>query len=366
MNARDGRDAIAAALSRAIAAGRAPSAAWWVGGPDGVCSSGALGDAVVEPSRVATSAATPYDLASLTKPLCTALLLVLLEGEGRFDLDEPAEQRLPELRGSLAGRASLRELATHRSRLPAWRPLHVAVSDRAGYLQRVAAERAAAPAGATLYSDLGYIVLGVALERIAGIPLPRLFAERIAKPLGLLRLGFAADAQTFADAAATERGNAFERELARGLGSADRFRATVPRGEVHDGNAHGLGGAAGHAGLFGCVDEVAALACEILRPRRIGLEPRSRALLLEVVAPSERTLGFVPASAAAAARGLLPAHAPGHTGFTGTSLWLDPSVSRAYVLLTNRVHPVVPAAGFDPLRRLFHRLARREVGEGTG
>jgi CubicO group peptidase (beta-lactamase class C family) len=208
------------------------------------------------------------------------------------------------------------------------------------------------------YSDLGYILLGATLERAGGRSLPRLFAETVARPLGLTHTRYAGSSPPLDGAAATERGNAYERGLAGERGRNFAWRTHVLRGEVHDANAARLGGAAGHAGLFGTAEEVARLAREILEPRSLRLGEPARRRLLDPSAGG-RTVGFVTAATSSAARGILPPVAPGHTGFTGTSLWLDPDRGRLFVLLTNRVHPEVGPRDFQLVRRAFHRTALR-------
>jgi CubicO group peptidase (beta-lactamase class C family) len=211
----------------------------------------------------------------------------------------------------------------------------------------------------TLYSDLGYIVLGFAVEQASGVSLDRLFAERIAIPLGLARCGFPGRSGLFGDAVATERGNAYEKELAGPGARSFPFRSHVLRGEVHDGNAWSLGGVAGHAGLFGSVADVAAIALAILDPRRLGLAEGALDAMLRPVAegPGSRTIGLLRARDAESVRDILPDDAVGHFGFTGTSLWIDAARPRVYVLLTNRVHPRVPERTFTSTRRPFHALA---------
>ncbi len=353
-------DPIRRFLAARVAEGRMAGAAWWVGlvTRDGPLSSGAVGWAVTVPRREAIGAATPFDLASLTKPLATATLLVLLEQEGRLDLGSPVGEQLSEIAATPLGGASLVDLARHAAGLPAWQPLYLAASGREEYARRIAAlPRAVAP-GATLYSDLGYILLGFVLERVGGAELPRLFESRIAAPLALGRTGFAVAGRGYSDAAATEAGNAYERGLAGPAGAGHRWREHVLRGEVHDANAHALGGAAGHAGLFGAAPDVARLAQEILGGSRLGLDAAARRRLLGV-GPGGRTVGWLAAAWSAAARAILPARAPGHTGFTGTSVWLDPERGAVFVLLSNRVHPTVPEREFTWVRRGFHRLATR-------
>ena len=335
-----------------------PGVVWWVGSSDAAIASGDFGQAAIEPEPFPLTFDTPFDLASLTKPLATALLALIFERERRLSLDATLGAIFSELKASPFGGATLREAAAHRAGFPSWSPLYLAGTTPEAYVTRIAACERGAP-GETLYSDLGYILLGFAVERAAGAPLDRLFAERIAHPLGLTRCGFAGRSGAFGDAAATERGNVHERALAGLTTGADRLRVEVIRGQVHDGNAWGLGGVAGHAGLFGTVKDVAAIALAILDPRRLGLSAGALDPMLRPVAGGDgiRTVGFLRAEDADSVRGILPDAAVGHMGFTGTSLWIDEARPRVYVLLTNRVHPTVPDVPFTATRRAFHAIA---------
>lgn len=349
-------------LAARIAEGRMPAATWWVGEHGRPVSLGAVGSAVVGRPAEPVEENTPFDLASLTKALATATLLVLTEQDGQLDLEAPLDSVLVEAEGSPLGARSLLSLATHTAGLAPWAPLFLRASDGEAYVAEILKQPPAGPAGRTLYSDLGYILLGVALERVTGRGIDALFDERIARPVGCARTGFATGGREFPDAAATERGNVYERALAGKAGEGHPWRDAIPRGEVHDANAHGLGGAAGHAGLFGTAADVARLAGEILRPSVLPFDARARARLLRVAPPGDgRTVGMVTAACSAAGRGILPDDSPGHTGFTGTSLWLDVAAERCYVLLTNRVHPRVPERDFQWVRRGFHRLAVRRL-----
>ena len=356
---RGARDRVGRFVTDQVARERTPGASWWVGREGRVVAQGAAGCTSLEVGSPAIGETTPFDLASLTKPLVTATLLVLLEQEGTLDLEAPLATVLGELRGSSLGARSLLSLANHTAGLPAWAPLCVRGGGLPGFLDRIAGLPAEGPPGRTLYSDLGYIVLGAVVERATGEGLAPLFAERIARPLGLARTGFAVAGRLYRDAAATEVGNTYERALAGEAGRTFPWRERIPPGEVHDANAHALGGVAGHAGLFGTAAEVGRLASALLAGGALPLDDRARARILCVAPPSDgRTVGLVVASRSGAARGILPDRAPGHTGFTGTSLWLDPDTRSCFVLLTNRVHPRVSPVDFQPLRRAFHRLAR--------
>ncbi len=341
-----------------------PGASWWVGQGGRAISHGAVGLTALEPGAAPVGEATPFDLASLTKPLVTAVLLVMLEREGRLDLAAPLGSLMPEMADSAYSSCSLLSVASHSAGFPAWWPLYLQSSAMAGYLEQIAGRPPAV--AETLYSDLGYIVLGAVIERVTGRGLDRLFRERVAEPLGLARTGFPSPARDFSDAAATERGNSYERAMAGEKGSRFAWRDEIPRGEVHDANAHGLGGVAAHAGLFGTASEVARIMRELLRPGELALDRDARRRLLQIVPSSRgRTVGMVVAAHASSARGILADVCLGHTGFTGTSLWLDPALDRHYVLLTNRVHPRVSRREFRWLRRGFHRLALRRCSSAA-
>ncbi|HEX4825038.1 MAG TPA: serine hydrolase domain-containing protein [Candidatus Polarisedimenticolaceae bacterium] len=340
-------------LEGEIRAGAMPAAAWWVGDGTRTIDEGAAGHAVLTPHEEKAGSDTAFDLASLTKPIATALV-ALLEG---LELEATLGACFPELaRGPFADR-TLRETGTHRARLPAWLPLYAWGSTREAYVAAIASAKAG-PAGETVYSDLGYLLLGFALASSSGRPLDRLFDERIAKPLALERTGFPGTGSRFARAAATERGNAYERRLAGDLAAGCEFRSALIRGHVHDGNAWALGGVAGHAGLFGTAKEVGSITRALLDPRPLGVGAELLTPLWAAdTAPGARTFGFHRAADTESVRGVLPDDAVGHFGFTGTSLWIDRSRPRIYVLLTNRVHPDVPGVDFTRTRRGFHERA---------
>jgi len=354
-------------LAARVADGRMPAAAWWVENRDGFVDHGAIGNATLAPRPVPLGIDAPFDLASLTKPLVTALLLALAEQDGLLELSQAAGEYLEELGGTPWESVSLFELGTHTSGLPAWKPLCAEADSIEGYLSVIGRTPRAVEPGRALYSDLGYILLGAVLERATGRRLDELFEQRVAVPLGLARAGFARDPARFTDAAATEQGSAYEQDLAGPAGEGYAWRRGLIRGEVHDSNAHGLGGVAGHAGLFAPIGEVACIARELLRPQALPLGERARARLLATRESSDgRTMGLVTACRSSAASGILPDAAPGHTGFTGTSLWLEPAEGRLFVLLTNRVHPRVSPRNFQLVRRGFHRLALGVAGRRRG
>jgi len=193
-------------LAGRVADGRMPGASWWVSDRGRPISHGAVGSVLVGPGSERVEESTPFDLASLTKPLATATLLVLLEQDGRLDLEAPLDAVLVEAEGSPLGARSLLSLATHTAGLAPWAPLFLRASGGESYVAEILKHPPAVPAGRTLYSDLGYILLGVVLERVTGRGIDALFDDRIARPVGLTRTGFASGGREFPDAAATERG----------------------------------------------------------------------------------------------------------------------------------------------------------------
>jgi CubicO group peptidase (beta-lactamase class C family) len=361
-----GQAKIAEFLQARIAAGDLPGASYLVAEGDRVLAEGAQGHAVLTPRMIEAGPDTLYDLSSLTKPLATAVLLAQLQSSGRLRLDDELSRHLPSWAGGGSDErsgATLLDLLTHRAGLPAWKPLYAHADDREGriaWLRRLPLEY---PRGrGVVYSDLGYILLGFALEEITGTPLGRLFADRVARPLGLVDLRYRPEAGMRSRIAATEIGNAREQELAGEEGRGyNGWRTEVIWGEVHDHNARTLGGVAGHAGLFGTARATWTLARQFLEGGSSVVPPDQQALFrtgFTAGLSQDRAIGFQLASTPGCSAGdALSARSFGHVGFTGTSLWIDPESGRICVLLTNRVHPRFRPIDMNAVRREFHRIA---------
>ncbi|HJQ27125.1 MAG TPA: serine hydrolase domain-containing protein [Blastocatellia bacterium] len=372
-------------LESEIARGAFPGAQYVIGEAGDVVFEGALGQAVIEPERLPATTETIYDLASLTKPLVTALLAVIADERGLWDLRAPAADYLSELR-PCARRVTLIDLLTHTSGLPNWRPLYLETREPAAvpaYIAGLVDEVSEGPPLPVIYSDLNYILLGTALERITGLTLDRLARQEIIEPLGLKRTAFNPPGEWQREIAATERGQSFECANAacdvetRGRGDAEKeaiitaspcprapvshqWRDEVIWGEVHDGNAHYLGGVAGHAGLFSTAREVFQIANQFLPGSRLVSE-RGLRWFTENLTPGRataRSIGWVLAATADCSAGAaLPPTAIGHNGFTGTSVWMDPAARRVFVLLTNRIHPSIGPIDMKGVRQRFNTLA---------
>jgi len=346
-----------------IAAGDFPGAAWIVAEGDRVLAEGASGHAVLDPERIPAQPGTLYDLASLTKPLATALIVLGLHDSGAVRVDHPLARHLPGWAPADArGEVTILDLLVHRSGLPAWAPLYLHAADRAGriaYLSRIAL--AHPPGIRVVYTCLGYILLGYMIEQVTGVALDRLFADRVSGPLGAEVL-YRPPADRRPRIAATERGNARERQLAGpDAGRYNGWRSSVIWGEVHDNNACTQEGVSGNAGLFGTAHGVLAIARAILDGRPGVVGSGARDLLFRNCTAGlgeDRSAGFqIAATPGSAAGPALSPRAVGHTGFTGTSLWIDPESRRIDILLTNRVHPEFKELDMNRLRREFHALA---------
>jgi CubicO group peptidase (beta-lactamase class C family) len=221
------------------------------------------------------------------------------------------------------------------------------------------------PGERVIYSDLGFIVLGFLLQRISGVSLVELAGKEIFQPLRCERTFFNPSAAMQTGIAACESGNAYERDMCERDFSQTTYagwRNEVIWGEVHDGNAHFLGGAAGHAGLFSTATETLQLAhqfignmsellsaktCELFQQNMTSGLNEARSFAWQLAATKDSTAGAS-----------LPRDAFGHTGFTGTSCWIDAEHERVFVLLTNRTHARKPPfANINSVRREFHSLA---------
>ncbi len=352
-------------LDTRIAAGDFPSAVYLISETGEPIFGDSLGLSVVEPQNIAASIETIYDLASLTKPLITGLLCALRIELGELTLDSSVAQYLTEFDRPDRHSITLRHLLTHTSGLPAWRPLYkLTESEQDRTVSVIASEKLEhAPGTEVVYSDLGFIVLGRLLERLTGKSIAELAQAEIIEPLKLMRTFFNPNISLQKSIAASERGNQYETEMCLNGGhDKDNFRAYLIWGEVHDGNAFFLGGAAGHAGLFSTAYETSALAQQFLANQSQLLKRETCSLFSQNMTEGlgqARSLAWQLAATQDSTAGpQLPADSYGHTGFTGTSCWVDPHNERVFVLLTNRTHNRKPPfTNINPIRREFHNLA---------
>jgi CubicO group peptidase (beta-lactamase class C family) len=364
---------------------------------------GAAGFLSRDPGVAAVTMDTVFDLASLTKSLATTLALMVLAGRGRLDLATPLGEVLPApWLPPDKHPLTLSSLLTHRAGLPAWRPFYQEVlaappEARPTLLERLAAAAPLEypPNTATLYSDLGFMLLKAVVERLCSKNLDQFCREEIYRPLGLKTLGFIPLPHTEppegghagpplqkncrltapryqpvqADPITGNRPPKTENRIYAAT-EPGLIAGRPPAGEVHDENAWAADGVAGHAGLFGPGHEVFRLAASLWRAyggEQTGpLTPAAVQLFFAVPPGAERACGFDipgPDPATRAAGRYFSPRSVGHLGFTGTSFWLDLESGQMVVLLTNRVHlgrdDKIKIAAFRPR---FHEAASRALG----
>ena len=339
---------------------------------------GAAGFLSRDPGAAAVTLDTVFDLASLTKPLATTLALMVLAGRGQLDLSTslgevlPAPWLPPDKRP-----LTLRNLLTHRAGLPAWRPFYQEVLAAPSEARPALPARLAAatpleypPDTATLYSDLGFMLLKAVVEGVSGETLDRFCQEEIYSPLGLKTLGFIPLPQPAQTASSTENRKPETENRLYAATEPGLIAGRPPAGEVHDENAWAAGGVAGHAGLFGPGREVFHLVAGLWQAYS-GAEtgpftPAAVQHFLTAPPGADRACGFDipgPDPATRAAGRYFSPRSVGHLGFTGTSFWLDLETGQMVVLLTNRVHlgrdDKTKIAAFRPR---FHEAASRALG----
>lgn len=306
-------DAAFAPALAAVDSGRIPGATLGLVTADGQRAVRLAGSAALVPTPEPLTPAHWFDLASVSKVIATTTMILQLAEQGRIDLDRPLTDAIPDLRqydvaNAAERRLTFRDCLAHRTFLPAVEPIYTYGDDparlRAFVLQRQWRH------GPAVYSDINFILLGIAIERITGAPLS-------AWGLG--------EGLTYGP----PPGPAVATEYCQ-------WRGRVLKGEVHDENAHGLGGAPGHAGLFGTVDGVLGFAHGLLTRKIL-----SPAMLTVIRTPQfgHRTCGWERAHPGWSGGDACSADTIGHTGFTGTGLWIDFERGLAWTLLTNRVHP---------------------------
>lgn len=340
-------DSLARFLEQSVAGRAFPGAVVAVGRHDTVLYLHAFGHLDYEHGRPVMTR-TVYDLASLTKVIGLTTAMMQLVEEDKVGLDTPAVRYVPAFHDSTV---TVRQLLTHTSGLPAWKPFWQRVHSREEMFALVNAEPLEQPPGTKMvYSDLGAMVMTQIVEHVSGERLDRYLQIHLFRPLGMRDTRYLPPASWRSRIAPTEMDTAYRHRLIRG--------------EVHDENAASMGGISGHAGVFSTGPDLARFAQLLLRTLRgesSSLRARTRTPrgVIEVHLPggfvdsatvamftraqdpsiSSRALGWDTPSKGSSAGDDLSPHAFGHTGFTGTSIWIDPAKDLFIILLTNRVHP---------------------------
>jgi uncharacterized protein YbbC (DUF1343 family)/CubicO group peptidase (beta-lactamase class C family) len=317
-----------AILTKSIANGETPGAVLLVGHNNAVVYRKAFGRFTTDAKAEPMTPDTIFDLASLTKVIVTTTCVMRLEQLGQIKLNDPVAKYLPDFAQGGKDEITIRMLLTHYSGLPADLDLKEAWNGIEEGYTRVNAAKLVNPPGSTfLYSDVGFVVLGELLQKVSGMPLDQYAQAHIFGPLGMTTTRFNPPKEWQARIAPTQR---------------DEHSGLTLRGTVHDPTARQMGGVAGDAGVFSTADDVAKFAQAMLNNGGGVLSPLSVQKMTTpqqaANMPNVRGLGWDIDSPFSSNRGeLLPVGSFGHTGFTGTSLWIDPATNTYIVLLTNSV-----------------------------
>jgi len=341
--------AIDTEVEREIAQKRLPGAVVLVGRNGGVAWRKAYGARTVEPAREPMTADTIFDVASLTKVVATATSIMILVERGKVRLSDPLSNYIPEIKGEGRERITIELLLTHRSGYQPDFDLRERWTSHAEAMKRLAIEPLrSAPGARFVYSDIGFIALGEVVHRASGMPLDEFARRNIFAPLGMRDTGFRPAATLRPRIAPTEKRRGQMSYLGDSSENAGPDADKWLRGEVHDPTSYRMDGIAGHAGLFSTAADLAIYAQMILNNgahngRRI-LNPLTVAEMTRPRLVNDngwtRGLGWDINTSFSTNRGeLFPLGSFGHTGFTGTSIWIDPASRMFVIFLSNRVHP---------------------------
>jgi CubicO group peptidase (beta-lactamase class C family) len=339
--AAEGFDKVDEAVAAALKRGDCPGAVVLVVHGDEVVFRKAYGNRAVQPEPVPMTADTVFDLASLTKPVATATSVMVLVEQGKLRFNDTVAKHWPAFAANGKDGVTVEHLLLHVSGLTADNPVADYRDGREKALGRVANLNLEATAGTRFrYSDVGFIVLGELVERVGGMPLDRFARKHVFDPLKLADTMFMPGD-----------------EMRIRVAPTGKRAGKVILGEVHDPRAHLMGGVAGHAGLFGPADDLARYCRMLLRGGELdGLRVLKPETVTQFTEPREvpgggkapgsprtwfRSRGWDVDTSFSAQRGegFPRAGGYGHTGFTGTSIWVDGKSRTAVIVLTNRVHP---------------------------
>ncbi len=370
--------AVDVVLEEAVRDGTFPGAVVLVRQDGEVVYRKAHGYRSLEPERTPLSEDTVFDLASLTKPLATTVALMRFVAEKKIRLDDRISRFFPNFGTCGKMATTIRQLLSHSSGLPAWRPYYEELRAQKQKVSRLATlgsqsardfiyaqiQREKAeyePGTRTLYSDLGFMLLGALIEDMSGTSLDQYCWTKIYRPLGLQAIGFV-NVETL-------RQKKYETATEM-IAPTERcpWRERILCGEVHDDNAYAMGGVAGHAGLFAPIDEVDRLVSTLVECHA-GIHPFLPADVVRdfwtvntAVPDSPWACGWdTPSPQGSSAGEFFSSRSIGHLGFTGTSVWIDLERNIHIIMLSNRVHPRRDNEKITAFRPILHNAVMKTV-----
>ena len=332
-----------------ISKGRLPGAVVFVGRKGRLVWQKTYGSRVVDPSREVMTAETIFDVASLTKVVATATSIMILVERGKLRLNDPVSRYIPELKGDGRERVTIEQLLTHVSGYAPDFDLRERWTGHDEAIKHLITEPLRNPPGTRFtYSDIGFIALGEVVGRVSGMPLDQFAKKNIFEPLKMRDTGFRPAASLQSRIAPTEKRRGQLSYLGDSAANIGAEGDVWLRGQVHDPTSYRMNGVAGHAGLFSTAGDLASYCQMILNGGEYGgariLGPLTVAEMtrprIVTSAGGTRGLGWDMNTSFSSNRGeLFPLGSFGHTGFTGTSIWIDPASEMFVVFLSNRVHP---------------------------
>ncbi len=324
------------------------------------------GNSSVEPEIEKLEYNSIYDIASLTKPLITSLLTMILIEKGKLTEDSPVNKFLEGFHDKM----KVVHLVTHTSGIPAWYPLYLRNEDHLKVISELTP--VASPGKKVIYSCLGYILLANIIERVTGKDFTDVAEEEIIKRVGLKNTFFNVPNSRLPECVPTEKGNKYEELIVKrdhlSLSSDYKWRRNIIRGEVHDGNSYFLDKNSGNAGLFSTADDIFTLSREFYPEFTTLLRSDTAMRFWDNITPfkkSHRTFGFKLNSSVITSGGsALSRKSIGHSGFTGTSIWMEPDSANVFIILTNRIHPSFDTKiNFNRVRRKLHKLIKKDLNK---
>ncbi len=341
-----------------------PGITIFAGSHEGVPFEKSYGKIIFDSSDEDLTTDSIYDVASLTKPLATALVSLILIEKGEFR----ENSSIGSFFEGFSKEIKISHLLTHSSGIQAWYPLYLRDEDPLTVIKELGTT--AGPGRKVIYSCIGYVLLKFIIEKVTGTEFSSLTEELVIKKLGLNNTFFKVPSDKIKKCIPTEEGNLYEKILAEqyypDLCKNYNWREYTLCGEVNDGNSFFLDGSSGNAGLFSSAGDIYKLSREFYPEFSTLLSPESTDKFWENLTPfkkSHRSMGFKLNSSFITSGGKsLSKKAIGHSGFTGTSIWMEPESANVFILLTNRIYPKYDRrVNFNKIRRKLHKLIKKDL-----